>query len=42
VDGVKLPLTIRQTSPDFDFIIRFTEIRHGVAIDDAKFDKPKA
>ena len=42
VDGVKLPFTIRQTSPDFDFVIRFTEIRHNVPIDNAKFEKPKA
>ena len=40
VDGIKLPFTVRQTSPDFDYIIRYTDIRHNVSIDDAKFQKP--
>lgn len=40
VDGVKMPFTIRQTSPDFDYIIKFTDIRHNVPIEDAKFEKP--
>lgn len=42
VDGVKLPFVWRQTSPDFDFVIKFDEIRHDLAVDDSKFDKPKS
>ena len=42
VDGVKMPATIRQTSPDFDYIIRYKEIRANVPLDDGKFQKPKA
>jgi hypothetical protein len=42
VDGVKLPFTVRQNSPDFDFVIKYTEIRHNVPIEDAKFEKPKS
>ena len=41
VDGVKLPFVWRQTSPDFDYVIKFDEIRHDVSIDDSKFEKPK-
>jgi zinc protease len=40
VDGVKLPFTVRQTSPDFDYVIHYTDVRHNVSIDDAKFKKP--
>lgn len=42
VDGVKLPFTIRRTRPDGDSAVKFTEIKNNVAIDDAKFEKPKA
>jgi hypothetical protein len=42
VDGVKRPYTIRQTSPDFDYVIKFTEIRSNAPIEDSKFEKPKA
>jgi len=40
VDGVKLPFVWRQTSPDFDYLITFREIRNNVPIDDSKFAKP--
>ena len=40
VGGVKLPLTIRRSRPDFSFTYKFSEISHNVTIDDAKFDKP--
>lgn len=40
VDGVKMPFVWRQTSPDFDYLITFTEIRNNVPIDDSKFAKP--
>jgi len=41
VDGVKRPFTIRQTSPDFDYVIKFTEIRSNAPIEDSKFEKPQ-
>ena len=40
VDGVKIPFTIKQNSDAISFVIRLTEIKHNVAIDDAKFNKP--
>lgn len=40
VDGIKMPFTIRQESDAFSFLLRFTEIKHNVAIDDAKLKRP--
>ncbi|MBI3652008.1 MAG: hypothetical protein HY231_13390 [Acidobacteria bacterium] len=40
VDGVKLPFTIRQDSDIISFTIKISEIKHNVAIEDAKFKKP--
>jgi hypothetical protein len=40
VDGVKLPFSVHQTSPDFEYIIKFTEIKQNVPIDDTKFNRP--
>ncbi len=40
VEGVKVPFIIRQTSADFDFVIRLSEVKYDVPIDDAKFKKP--
>ena len=40
VDGVKMPFTIRQTNPAVAFTIKFTEVKHNVPVDDAKFNKP--
>jgi hypothetical protein len=42
VDGVKLPFVIRISNidPYFNSTRRFTEIRHNVPIDDARFDLP--
>lgn len=42
VDGIKLPYTVRQESPSSTFTIKFTEIRHNEAIEDAAFAKPAA
>jgi len=42
VDGIKLPYTVHQESPSSTFTIKFTEIRHNEAIDDAMFSKPAA
>lgn len=41
VDGIKRPFTIRQTSPDFDYVIKFAEIKSNAPIDDSKFEKPQ-
>jgi hypothetical protein len=41
VDGIKLPFTIHEVSPGMDFIIKLSEIKHNVAIDDTKFNKPE-
>lgn len=40
VDGVKIPHTIRTESPAISLVIKFTEVKHGVEIDEAKFAKP--
>ncbi len=42
VDGIKLPYTVHQESPSSTFTIKFTEIRHNEAIEDAAFTKPAA
>ena len=42
VDGVKLPFTVHQSSAESDFTIRFSEVRHNVAQEDAQFSKPAA
>ena len=41
VEGIKRAFTVRQTSPDFDYVIKFTEIRSNVPIEDSKFEKPQ-
>ena len=40
VDGVKLPFTIRRLRPDGDSIIKLSEIKNNVLVDDNKFEKP--
>ena len=40
VDGLKMPFTMRQESPMGSAVIKLTEVKHNVAIDDAKFNKP--
>ena len=40
VDGVKLPFSRRWSPPGFTFTQKFDEIKHNVAIDDARFAKP--
>ena len=40
VDGVKIAFTMRQESSMGSAVIKLTEVRHNVAIDDAKFNKP--
>lgn len=40
VDGVKIAFTLRQESSVGSAVIKLTEVKHNVAIDDAKFNKP--
>jgi hypothetical protein len=40
VDGVKLPFLTRQDSPMAKAVIKLTEVKSNVAIDDARFKKP--
>lgn len=42
VDGIKLPFKIHQVTPAFTIDIKIDEVKHNVAIDDAKFAKPAA
>ena len=40
VDGVKVWHTMKQSTPAFAMTIKVNEVKHNVAIDDAKFNKP--
>ena len=40
IDGIKRAHTIRQTTADFTAVLRFSEIKHNVPLDDAIFRKP--
>jgi len=40
VDGIQTPYTLRRVGPDNVLILRFTEIKQNVALEDAKFAKP--
>src|SRR6516164_6105146 len=40
VEGVKVAFTIRQTSADFDYVIKLSEVKYNVSVDDTKFKKP--
>jgi len=42
VDGIKLPFVMHFTLGEFAFVIKLSEVKHNVPIDDAKFDKPAA
>lgn len=41
VDGVFFPFRIRTQTPSFTLVMTYTEIKHGAAIDDSQFAKPK-
>lgn len=41
VDGVKVPFTSRQAEGRNILILRFTEVKQNVAIDEARFNKPR-
>jgi outer membrane lipoprotein-sorting protein len=40
VDGVKVPFTMKQDSPEISLVIKTQEVKHNVPVDDAKFAKP--
>jgi hypothetical protein len=40
VDGIKLPFVLHFSLGDFAFVIKLSEVKHNLPIDDAKFDKP--
>jgi hypothetical protein len=40
VDGVKIPHTMKQANPAMTIVIKFSEVKNNVEIDDAKFNKP--
>ena len=40
VDGIKLPFVMHFSLGDFAFVIKLSEVKHNVPVDDAKFDKP--
>jgi len=42
VDGIKVPHTVRQITSAFTIVIKLDEVKHNVAIDDTKFNKPAA
>lgn len=42
VDGIKIPHTVRQVTSAFTITIKLDEVKHNVAIDDTKFNKPAA
>jgi hypothetical protein len=39
-DGVKQPFTIRQVTAQFSSVIKISEMKHNVAVDDSVFKKP--
>lgn len=41
VDGVKAPFKIRTVLPQFEVIVTMSEVKQNVAVEDAKFTKPK-
>jgi hypothetical protein len=40
VDGVKMAHTLKRVNPQMSFVIKLTEIKNNVEIDEAKFAKP--
>jgi outer membrane lipoprotein-sorting protein len=40
VDGIKLPFSVRRSTPAMTYIIKITEVKQNVTIDDAQFNKP--
>lgn len=42
VDGIRIPFTSLQSLPNMSFVIKINEVKCNVAIDEARFEKPKA
>jgi zinc protease len=40
VDGIQYPMTMRQSTPSYELIIKISEVKHDVPVDDSKFEKP--
>ena len=40
VDGVKIAHTMKQTNPAMIIVIKISEVKNNVEIDDVKFGKP--
>lgn len=40
VDGVTIPFESRQETPTLTFVLKVTEVKHNVPIEDSKFTKP--
>jgi outer membrane lipoprotein-sorting protein len=40
VDGVKIPTTVHQDTPEISIVIKMADVRQNVPIDDSKFNKP--
>lgn len=42
VDGIKIPFTAHGMTPNAEYVIKLTEVKHNVRVEDAKFAKPSA
>ena len=42
VDGILYPMTLRQDTTSYDLVIKISEVKHDVPIEDSKFEKPAA
>ena len=40
--GIKVPVVMRTVFPSYALVVRLSDVKTNVAIDDAKFAKPKA
>jgi len=41
IDGLKLPATIEQRSPDYTMILKFAEMRNNPPLESTVFAKPE-
>jgi hypothetical protein len=42
IDGLKLPMTVHQTTSSVSYVVHLTSVRHGVDIPDATFAAPES
>jgi hypothetical protein len=42
IDGINIPMTLRQSNSLLNFVVKISEVKHNVAIDDSKFNMPRA